>query len=49
MQTLRCLSVHFGIYGAKVNEKERLGKQDNSQLRDGNQETRGHSQATSLL
>jgi hypothetical protein len=51
MQTLRRLSVHVGIHGAKVSEKKMLEKQDNCQLRDGksHQETRGHSQTTSLL
>jgi hypothetical protein len=32
MQTLRRLSVHVGIGGAKVNEKETLEKQDDCQL-----------------
>ena len=35
MQMLRRLSVHVGIHGANVNEKERLEKQDSFQLQDG--------------
>jgi len=33
MQTLRRLSVYVGIHGAKVNERGRLERQDNCQLR----------------
>jgi hypothetical protein len=36
---MRRLSVHVGIRGAKVNEKELLEKQENCQLRDGTRNT----------